>query len=167
MSLTKRLRPYLIGAALVLAAIGGLAAMAISTAPTRGAVRAYSRLLAAANSQDIEGARAVCSSRYNLSHPLKPAADGGIVGLPRNIHKNFKVWKSGRDVWLCPTNRTGPVYQFVKEGGEWRFDGPIGNLMPGNVLVRLEDSGAAELPEGLQAPDGTPCHSETGNGPAD
>ena len=127
--------------------------MAVTTAPTRGAVRAYSRLLAAANSQDIDAARAVCSIRYNGTHSLKPAADGGIVNLPRNIHKNFKVWKSGPNVWLCPTNRTGPVYQFVNEFGEWKFDGPIGNLMVGNVLVRLEDTGAAELPDGLASPD--------------
>ena len=146
-------RPYWIGAAAVLAAILGLVTMAVTTAPTRGAVRSYSRLLAAANSQDVDAARAVCSSRYNASHILKPATDGGIVNLPRNIHKNFKVWKSGPNVWLCPTNRTGPVYQFVYEGEDWRFDGPIGHMMPGNVLVRLEDAGAAELPDGLDGRD--------------
>ena len=146
-------RPIVIGALVASLAIAGLVMMAVVTAPTRGAVRTYSRLLAAANSQDVEGARAVCSSRYNTSHILKPATDGGIVNLPRSIHKNFKAWKSGANVWLCPTNRTGPVYQFVFENGDWRFDGPIGHLMAGNVLVRLEDVGAAELPEGLEGPE--------------
>ena len=149
----KPWHPYLIGAAVVVVGLTTLTAMAVSTASTRGAVRSYVQLLAAANAADVETANALCSSRYRAGHPLKAAGEGGIVGLPRNIHKNFKVWKSGPNVWLCPTNRTGPVYQFVNEGGEWQFDGPIGNLMAGNVLVRLEDSGAAELPANLDTPE--------------
>jgi hypothetical protein len=74
------------------------------------------------------------------------------VNLPRNIHKNFKVWRSEPNVWLCPTNRGGPVYQFVKEGDDWRFDGPVGLLHYNGVVEPLEDSGAAELPENLARP---------------
>ena len=146
------LRHYLIGTAVIVSGISLVVTMAIWTAPTRGAVRAYTQLLAAANAQDVETARRFCSVRYNASHTLRPAPDGGLVGLPRNIHKNFQTWKSGANVWLCPTNRVGPVYQFVSEGGSWRFDGPIGNLVTGNVLVRLEDSGIAELSEDLARP---------------
>ena len=75
---------------------------------------------------------------------IPTAPDGGLVGLPRNIHKNFQVWRHGENVWLCPTNRIGPIYQFTFENKAWRFDGPVGVLMPGNRVERLEDAGVAE-----------------------
>ena len=68
---------------------------------------------------------------------MRPAHEGGIVGLPRNIHKNFQAWRQGPNVWLCPTNRVGPVYQFVRESGSWRFDGPVGILRGRGEFVRL------------------------------
>ncbi len=106
------------------------------TAPVRNAVRTYTDLISAANARppDLEAARALCSTHYRKTHDLKPAEQGGIVGLPRNIHKNFQVWRHGRNVWLCPTNRVGPVFQFVHEDGAWRFDGPIGLLLPGGAV---------------------------------
>jgi hypothetical protein len=59
-----------------------------------------------------------------------------MVGFPRNIHKNFQVWSEGDEVWLCPTNRVGPVYRFVLEGASWKFDGPVGVLKPGGQVER-------------------------------
>ena len=69
----------------------------------------------------------LCTARYLQAHPLAVAAEGGIIGVPRNINKNFKAWREGPNVWICPTNRIGPVYQFVFENGAWRFDGPVGD----------------------------------------
>jgi hypothetical protein len=57
------------------------------------------------------------------------------VGLPRNIHKNFQAWRHGKDVWICPTDRVGPIYQFVFEAGAWRFDGPVGILRARGEIV--------------------------------
>jgi hypothetical protein len=59
--------------------------------------------------------------------------------MPRNINKNFKAWREGPHVWICPTNRVGPVYQFVFENGGWRFDGPIAILRPWGEIVRTSD----------------------------
>jgi hypothetical protein len=132
------------GVGAAVAALAAVAGVAVWTGPERGAVRTYSRLIGAANRQDAAEAAALCSSRYRATHPLKPAAEGGIVGLPRNMHPNFQVWRHGRDVWLCPTNRVGPVYQFVREPGGWRFDGPVGILMPGGRVEQLGDIGADE-----------------------
>src|SRR5205823_8587313 len=114
------------------------------TAPTRAAVHTYTALLGAANRQDVAAASALCSARYRATHSLRPAPEGGLVGLPRNIHKNFQVWRSGPDVWLCPTNRVGPVYQFVHESGFWRFDGPVGILHGRGQFVRIADRDAAD-----------------------
>lgn len=130
-----------VGAAAVLIAVAGAAAW---TAPTRRSVQAYTALLGAANRQDVAAAEALCSTRYRAVHRLRPAPDGGLVGLPRNIHKNFQVWREGSYVWLCPTNRVGPVYQFVREAGAWRFDGPVGILRPGGRVARLDDAGIDE-----------------------
>ena len=124
------------GAAL---AIGLVATAAVTTAPVRGSVRAYTDLIAAANRQDVVAARALCSYRYLASHDLRPADEGGIVGLPRNIHKNFTSWRDGPNVLLCPTNRVGPVYQFVPTPGGWRFDGPVGLIRGRGEFVRMAD----------------------------
>jgi hypothetical protein len=137
------------------AAAAGLVAVAVGwlvwTGPERESVRAYTELLGAANGQDVVAARRLCSARYMQSHTLKPAPDGGLVGLPRNIHKNFQVWRNGQNVWLCPTNRVGPVYQFVHESGAWRFDGPVGILARGGQVMRLEDNAYSEV--GASNPD--------------
>lgn len=113
----------------------------VLTGPTRGAVRAYSALLAAANRPvpDLEEARRLCTDRYLRTHTLVPADEGGLVGLPRNIHQNFQVWREGPDVLLCPTNRVGPVYRFVQAPDGWKFDGPIGLLMPGGQVVPMPE----------------------------
>ncbi len=123
-----RTRPILIGAAVVLALIGALVVTSIRTRPVRQSVIAFTELLAAANLGNLPRARALCSSRYLAAHPLHPSEEGGIVGLPRNMHPNFQAWREGPHVWICPTNRVGPIYQFALEGEAWKFDGPVGLL---------------------------------------
>ena len=110
------------------------------TAPVREAVRCYTELISAANRRDLAAARALCTTNYLATHDLKLAKEGGMIGLPRNIHKNFQAWGEGRDVWLCPTNRVGPVFRFVRESGGWKFDGVIGQLMPGGRVVPMEET---------------------------
>ncbi len=103
-----------------------------------------------ANRQDVEAARRLCSSRYLRGHEVAPAPEGGLIGLPRNIHKNFQSWRRGHDVWICPTNRVGPIFRFVHEGGAWRFDGPVGLLRPRGEIVPesdLMDPPAAVAPD--------------------
>lgn len=139
-------RSLLIGGAIVLVLLGGLAYEIISTAPVRGAVRTCSELFTIANRPDlgsdqrIDAARALCSERYLATHRLDIADDGqALVGFPRNLNKNFKAWRHGPNVWVCPTNRVGPVYQFVFERAAWRFDGPIGILRPWGQIVPMAD----------------------------
>jgi hypothetical protein len=136
----NRSRPTLLALAVAVLVVGVLAGVAAWTRPTRESVRAFTELLAAVNRQDASAAARLCSRRYVAAHPIRPAAEGGLVGFPRNIHKNFQVWREDGDVWLCPTNRTGPVYRFVREDGRWRFDGPVGILQGGRFLS-LEDAG--------------------------
>ena len=127
--------------------------LALSTRETRAGVTAYTRLTAAVNAQDIEKVRSLCTARYLATHQLRASPSGGMVGFPRFIHKNFQAWREGNAVWLCPTNRVGPIYQFLKEGDQWKYDGLIGLLRSGNqILVMPEESrqsGDDEmLPEG-------------------
>ncbi|MFM7318409.1 MAG: hypothetical protein ACKO5E_15805 [bacterium] len=137
----------------VLCVLAILVWLALSTRETRAGVTAYTRLTAAVNTQDIEKVRSLCTARYLATHQLRASASGGMVGFPRFIHKNFQAWREGDAVWLCPTNRVGPIYQFLKEDGEWKYDGLIGLLRSGNqILVMPEESrqsGDDEmLPEG-------------------
>jgi hypothetical protein len=136
--------------AFIAAAIAGIltAALAlevITTQPVRGAMRTCSELFTLANrpgltdSERIEAARALCSARYLQNHPLVVAPGEGLVGIPRNINKNFQAWREGSNVWICPTNRVGPIYQFVHEGGRWRFDGPAGILRPWGEIVKTSE----------------------------
>jgi hypothetical protein len=116
-----------------------LGAEIVLTRPVRRAVTAYTALLNAANHQDLNAIRRLCSARYLATHPVRPAPEGGVVGLPRNIHKNFRAWRHEQAVWLCPTNRVGPLYQFVLEAGAWRFDGPVGILRGRGEVVLYSD----------------------------
>jgi hypothetical protein len=125
--------------------IGGVAFEVVTTQPVRGAMRALSELFTIANRPDLtdaerlKAARSLCTARYLEAHPLAVAAEGGLIGLPRNINKNFKAWREGPNVWICPTNRIGPVYQFVFENNAWRFDGPIAILRPWGEIVRTSE----------------------------
>lgn len=90
----------------------------------------------------LTAAKSLCSSRYLEKHPLALAAEGGIVGIPRNLNKNFQAWQEDNNIWICTSNRIGPVYQFVFEDGVWRFDGLVAILRPYGEIVR-----ASDLPE--------------------
>lgn len=140
-----RLSTYLIGAAVVAALAVFLVAMAIQTRPVRRAVAAYTDLIGAANRGDLAAARRLCSDRYLRTHVLRPAAEGGLVGIPRNVHPNFRAWRQGAYVWLCPTNRVGPVYQFTLEHSAWKFDGPVGLLRGRGQFVPMPELSEAGI----------------------
>lgn len=150
-------RPSLVTLGIVGLVLILLAALAWREIPVGRAVRTYTALIAAANRGDVAGARALCSRRYLESHDLRPAEEGGLVGLPRNIHRRFQAWRHGAHVWLCPTNTIGPVYQFIHEDGGWRFDGPVGVLAGGNRFLPLRDAPeGVELDAPRRRPAGTP-----------
>jgi hypothetical protein len=140
-----RRRRVLLVVAIVLVLLGGLAYEVISTQPVRGAVRTCSELFTIANrdgltdSERLKAASALCSTRYLHKHPLALAPEGGIINIPRNINVHFKAWREGPNVWICPRDRIGPVYQFVFEDGRWRFDGLIANLDRYGQIVRATD----------------------------
>jgi hypothetical protein len=113
-----------------------------SLSMTRGGVATFTNLLASANAGDIDAVRSLCSRRYLDAHRVERAREGGVVGLPRAIHKNFQAWVEGEEVRLCPTNRVGPVYRFVLEGRAWKFDGLVGLLGAGG---RVEPAGDGEM----------------------
>jgi hypothetical protein len=141
----SKTRSAALAAAIIVVLAAGVAFEVVTTQPVRGAMRTCSELFTVANRTDLSesdrlnSARALCSARYLASHPLALAAEGGIVGVPRNINKNFKAWREGPNVWICPTNRVGPVYQFVLENGDWRFDGPVAILRPRGEIVRTSE----------------------------
>jgi hypothetical protein len=130
---------------MILVLLAGLAFEVITTQPVRGAMRTCSELFTIANrpdfnsSQRLDAARALCSHRYLKAHPLAVSAEGGIVGVPRNINMHFKAWRDGPNVWVCPRDRVGPVYQFVYEAGRWRFDGPIALIQSSGVMIRTSE----------------------------
>ena len=132
------------GVAGVLVAVTSVVAMVIQTAPVRGVVRAYTEIAGAAHAGDLEHVRSLCSSRYLRTHRLEEAAEEGVKGVPRNLNKNFKAWREGEAVWLCPTSRMGPIYQFVKEGGSWKFDGPIGLMDAHGRVERMAEGAEVE-----------------------
>jgi hypothetical protein len=132
------LRPALAVAGILGIVLAILAFEGARTAPVRQTVQTFTALIAAGNRGDLVAARSLCTSRYLKTHDLRLAEEGGLVGLPRSISRNFQVWREGPTVRLCPTNRIGPVYQFVREEDQWRFDGPVGLLMPGGKVEALE-----------------------------
>jgi hypothetical protein len=133
------LRSWIVGGLVVLALAAGLAWEIVATRPVRQAIAAYTALIAAANRQDLDAVHRLCTRRYILAHEPRAAREGGVIGLPRNIHKNFQAWRHGPNVWLCPSNRVGPLYQFVFEAGAWRFDGPVGILRGRGEVVPLAE----------------------------
>ncbi len=111
---------------------------------TRGGVATFTNLVGSANAGDLDAVRSLCSRRYLESHRIERSTEGGVVGLPRGIHKNFQAWVEGEDVWLCPTNRVGPVYRFVLEAGAWKFDGLVGLLEAGGQVEPASEGEIAE-----------------------
>ncbi len=134
-------------------ALIGLAAAALLAVPasrgirslmmTRRAVATYVALLAAADAQDLDAVRALCTARYLRAHPPAPAPGGGVKGLPRGIHPDFRAWRDGEAALLCPTGRASrrPAYRFVFEGGGCRFDGPAGLLLPDGRVEGVPSDG--------------------------
>jgi hypothetical protein len=143
--MTKPVR-YALTAAPVVAVLAGLLAYEIvSTRPVRDAVRAYSELIAVGNrpgmteADRVEAARPYFSSRRLAQGPIRIAPEGGVEGLPRSVGRNFRAWRVGAEVWLCPTGRTGVVHRLVEEGGRWKLDGPVGYLRgPGDLIPAAE-----------------------------
>ena len=136
-----------VGWALASLVVAGLLVVPLSSVVrslrmTRGGMATFTALLASSNAQDLDAVRSLCSSRYLASHPIRRSLEGGVVGLPRNIHKNFQVWREGDEVRLCPTNRVGPVYRLVLERGSWKFDGLIGLLRSGGRVEPMGEDAA-------------------------
>jgi hypothetical protein len=131
---------WVAGALVVLAMLASPATRAVrSLRMTRGGMSTFTSLVASANVQNLEAVRSLCSARCRETHAIERSSEGGVIGLPRNIHKNFQVWREGDEVWLCPTNRVGPVYRLVLEAGSWKFDGLVGRLdARGRVEVSVE-----------------------------
>lgn len=123
----------------------GAARVVGSLVVTRRAVATFAALVGAANAGDLDAIGPLCSARYLREHRPEAAPGGGVVGLPRNIHKNFQAWREGGVVLLCPSDRVGPVYRFVPEGGRWKFDGLAGLLRAGG---RVEPAGEDEADPG-------------------
>jgi hypothetical protein len=150
--MTTQTRLVLIVGATLLLAVAGLTYEIITTRPVREAVHVYSELVAIGNRTDLsEGerlsaARRLCSARFLSTRSLSLGPEGGIASLPRTINKNFQAWREGPDVWICPTNRIGPVYQFIAENGHWRFDGLVAILRARGELVRTSEMPDPEVP---------------------
>lgn len=126
--------------------------LALSTRETRAAIQAYTRLTAAVNAQDLNLVKGLCTQRFVDTHRLKAAPEGGLVGFPRFIHKNFQAWREGQAVWVCPTNRVGPIYQFIQEAGVWKYDGLVGLLRSGHQIMVLPEESRNGSEESLIGP---------------
>ena len=139
-SLRKRAGWFLI-LVVLLATLGVTSSRVVrSLLMTRKAVATYVAILAAVNAQDLDALGPLCTDRYLKGHPPARSPGGGVVGLPRGIHRNFQAWREGGEVWLCPTDRVGPVYRFVFEGGACKFDGLAGLLRPGGRVERAAEA---------------------------
>ncbi len=125
--------------AVAIVVVVGLTAEILATQAVRGAVNTYFELIGAANRRDLAEASRLCSDRYRAGHTLQLNAEGGIKGLPRTIHMNYQAWREGKDVLICPTKQRGPVYRFVKQGEDWKFDGLAGLLRDGRVEPPVEE----------------------------
>lgn len=112
----------------------------VTTQPIRDASRTYIELLSAANHGNIPAASRLCSDHYLASHGVTMNPEGGMNGLPRIIHMNYQAWRDGNRVLICPTKYSGPVYGFVQQRGEWRFDGLAGYLKEGHLLPVVGDA---------------------------
>lgn len=160
-------RILLIAAAVAVVLVAGLVFEIVLTGPVRGAIRTCSELFTVANRPDLvdsarlDAARRLCTERYLREHPLALAPEGGLVNIPRNLHKNYKAWREGPNVFICPTDRgpARPIYQFVFQGDRWRFDGLVGILRPSGEVIR-----ASELPEPAveRLPDGKKPSTDQG-----
>lgn len=124
----------------ILVGMGALIFEVVHTGPERAVIRAYTRLTFAAEARNLDAVRALCTQRFLKNNRLEFAKEGGLVGLPRSINKNFRAWRQGDAVWFCPTNRVGAVFQFLHEGDAWKYDGMVGLLRSGNEFVPVENT---------------------------
>lgn len=135
---TLSLRPIHLAISATIAALV-LALLAFEwwrTSPERESIRTFTDMVILANHGNLQALSSRSTARYQSRHPFRPAPEGGVVGLPRvTPHPNFRAWRAGAEVLLCPFNRSGPVYRFVREDGVWKFDGPAGLLRPDGHLV--------------------------------
>lgn len=151
--MTRSMRYVLIAAMIAVLAGLVLAYEIRTTRPVREAVRVYSELISIGNrpglsdAERLAAAQGLCSAGYLATNRLRLGPEGGIAGLPRSMNKNFQAWRQGKNVWLCPTNRIGPVYQFVHERGAWRYDGLIAILRPRGELIPVQDMAEPLLEE--------------------
>jgi len=135
---SQSIRRFLLGLA-ILAALLGLGVFEyLRTAPIRKGVGAFTQLIQAADQGNAVLAARFCAPGYLARHPLVKNEEGGLRGLPRSIHKNYTAWRQGPNIWICPTNRFGPVFQMVPDGPLWLFDGLAGELLPGREFVPAE-----------------------------
>ena len=146
--ITRRTGSVVLAVALLVLLGTGIVYEFVTTAAVRGALRAFTSLVALGNrpdlpdSQRLDLARSLCSKRYLAEKPLALSDEGGLKGFPRAIDKNYLAWREGPNVWVCPTKRTNtirPVYQFINEDKEWRFDGLVAILGPSGQVVRNSD----------------------------
>ncbi len=146
--ITRRTWSIVLVVGIVALLAAGIVYEAVTTAPVRGALRVFTTLVALGNRPDLPDserlalARSLCSARYLVEKPICLSTEGGIKGFPRAIDKNYRAWREGENVWICPTKRTStirPVYQFIYEKGEWRFDGLVAILRLGGEIIRTSD----------------------------
>ncbi len=130
----RRNSPLVIASIAAVGVLLGLFAEFRATAASREALETFHKLVEAGNAGDVEFAKTLCSKRRLETSPPNPAREGGLIGVPRMIHPNFSVWKEGENLRICSGNREGAVYQFVKEGGDWKFDGLVG-VLKGGVTI--------------------------------
>jgi hypothetical protein len=105
--------------------------------PVRESVAVFTKMVAAASRDDVEAARAYCSSR------LKGEDVAELAKLPTRFERSFKAWREGDDVLICPTDLGGTLYRFVNEEGAWKYDGPIGTLTPDGKVIRSRGDGSS------------------------
>ncbi len=121
---------------------------------TRQALACYTRLIAAAAGQDLPTVRRLCTRRFAAERGLQPAPGGGVTGIPQAIRRRYRIWlePGGREVRLCPLDRYGPVYRFVREDGTWVFDGLAGELTPDGRFEAAEEIDSATAPASAKFP---------------
>jgi hypothetical protein len=94
----------------------------------------YTKMVAAASRDDAEAARAYCSTL------LKDVDVADLAKLPTRFERSFKAWQEGETVLICPTDLGGTLYQFVNEGGAWKYDGPIGTMTAEGKVIRTREN---------------------------
>ena len=146
-------RTALISTAIVAILLAGLVFEVVTTQPVRGAMRTCSELFTIANRLELTEPDAARATRAMLggarrallgslpSHrirwPWPPKGESSAFRATST--RTSKRGEKDRTSGSVPTNRIGPVYQFVFEDGRWRFDGLVAILGPWGEIVRTQD----------------------------